>query len=216
MSVTTRRDRREQEKRKKRRQGRGGSAAPDRTGTFITIAIVAIVLVGGVLLLRQVGAFEPPVASLDPNEGQVAQGEVVGTKYPNEGNPHVADGTKVTYGTTPPTSGAHYANPTTWGIKDSQLPDETTVHNLEHGGIVITYNQLTPDDLSKLKTLVRQLTAGQYRKVILEPYAKLADSKIAVSAWTWQLKLQSFDESQIVKFVRAHYQGPDAPEPTAA
>jgi hypothetical protein len=214
--VTTRRERRQQEKRKKRRQARGGEVRPDRTSTFITIAIVAIVLVGGVLLLRQVGAFNAPVASIDPNVGQVGPGEVVGTKYPNEGNTHVPDGQKVTYGTTPPTSGSHYANPATWGIKDTQLPDETTVHNLEHGGIVITYNQLTPDDLSKLKTLVRQLTATQYRKVILEPYDKLTDSKIAVSAWTWQLKLASFDESQIVKFVRAHYEGPDAPEPNAA
>jgi hypothetical protein len=215
VSVTTRRERREKEKRKKRRQGHGGGSAPDRTGTFITLAIVVIVLVGGVLLLRQVGAFDPPVASIDPNIGQVGPNEVVGTKYPNEGNGHVADGTKVTYGQTPPTSGAHYANPATWGIKDTQLPDETTVHNLEHGGIVITYNQLTPDDLSKLKTLVRQLTGGQYRKMILEPYDKLTDAKIAVSAWTWQLKLNSFDESQIAKFVRSHYQGPDAPEPNA-
>ena len=215
MSVTTRRERRQQEKRKKRRPGRGGGAAPDRTGTFITIAIVVIVLLGGVLLLRQVGAFEPPAASIDPNVGQVGQGEVVGTKFPNEGTTHIPGGQKVTYNTTPPTSGAHYGDPATWGIKDSQLPDETMVHNLEHGGIVIAYNQLTPDDLSKLKTLVRQLTGGQYRKIILEPYDKLTDAKIAVSAWTWQLKMVSFDESQIVKFVRAHYQGTDAPEPNA-
>ncbi len=213
--MTTRRERREQEKRKKRRHGRGRDAAPDRTGTFITIAIVAIVLVGGMLLLRQVGAFERPVASIDPNVGQVAQGEVVGTKYPDQGNTHVSDGQKVTYSTTPPTSGSHYGNPAPWGIKDSQLADETTVHNLEHGGIVIAYSQLSPDDLSKLKTLVRQLTGGQYRKILLEPYDKLTDAKIAVSAWTWQLKLASFEESQIVKFVRAHYQGPDAPEPNA-
>jgi len=217
MTVSTRRERREKEKRKRRRQSQGGGRASDRTGTFITIAIVAIVLVGGVLLLRQVGAFDPATASLDPNVGQVAAGEVVGTKYANEGTGHVPDGQKVTYNTNPPTSGAHWGSPASWGIKDTQLPDETTVHNLEHGGIVITYNQLSPDDLSKLKTLVRQMLAGgQYRKMILEPYDKLTDAKIAVSAWTWQVKLNAFDETQIVKFVRAHYQGPDAPEPNAA
>jgi hypothetical protein len=121
----------------------------------------------------------------------------------------------VTYATTPPTSGSHWANPAPWGIKDNTLPDEQTTHNLEHGGIVIDYKDLSPDDLASLKTVVRTLLGQQYRKIVLQPYAKLTDAQIALSAWTWQLKLGGYDETQIVKFVKAHYQGPDAPEPNA-
>ena len=43
----------------------------------------------------------------------------------------------------------------------------------------------------------------------------LTDARIAVTSWRWLLKLPAFDDVQIVKFVKAHYEGPDAPEPRA-
>lgn len=219
--MTTRRERREQELRKRRREqrkhGSTGGGSGSRAGTYIAIAVIAIVLIGGGFLLRQVGAFDPPPAPIDLNAQKFQTDSTpIGTKYPDESNGHVPDGTAITYATNPPTSGPHYGTPAPWGIKDLTLPDGTTTHNLEHGGIVIQYNQLSPDDLSQLKTLARALMGGQYRKIILEPYPKLTDAKIAVSAWTWQVKLAAYDEATIVKFIKAHYQGPDAPEPNAA
>lgn len=216
MTVQTRRERREQQRRKKRPQQRGGGRPTDRSGTIITIAFVGIVILGGVFLLRQVGAFEAPPAPLDAGSRQFDPGsETIGTKYPDEGNPHITAGQRASYNTTPPTSGPHYDTPASWGIHAQQVEDEVIVHNLEHGGIVVFYNNLSSDDLSKLTTLVKQLSNGQYRKMILEPYAQLTDAKVALSAWTWQLKLVGYDETQIVKFVRSHYQGKDAPEPNA-
>ena len=92
-----------------------------------------------------------------------------------------------------------------------------TTHNLEHGGIVIVYNpSLAPDDLTKLKDSVRSITATtKYKKILLEPYKELADAKIAVTAWDWILKLQAPDQSAMVKFITAHYDSTDAPEPGA-
>lgn len=55
--------------------------------------------------------------------------------------------------------------------------------------------------------------SGTYHKIVLEPYAQLTDAQIALTAWDWILKLQIYDETQIVKFIKAHYQGPEAPEP---
>jgi len=178
--------------------------------------IGAGVLLLAVLGLRAAGVFEPPPASVDLNAGanRPAPGEVVGTQVPSQGNAHMPDGQRFSYNSTPPTSGSHWQVPAQWGTKDSQEANERTTHNLEHGGIVIAYSPaLAAEDVIKLKALVRGLMNSSFRKVILEPYQQLTDAKIALTSWTWILKLPGYDETQITKFVRAHYQGSDAPEP---
>ena len=176
--------------------------------------IVAVLIFAAVLGLRASGAFDPGPPKLDPNDARFnPAGQVVGTKQKDEGRGHVANDKTVSYGTTPPTSGDHWDTPAGWGSYDRQQPNERTVHNLEHGGIVVSYNGLTPDDEKQLKAVVSQLRSGTFRKILIQPYPTLNDAKIAVTAWSWLLKLQTVDETQIVQFVRAHTDGPEAPEP---
>jgi hypothetical protein len=177
----------------------------------------AAFVIGGLALailgLRAAGMFEPPGANVDLDAARLAPGETIGTKVSDEGHSHIPDGQHFTYNSVPPTSGSHWQSPTSWGIKDSQEPNERTTHNLEHGGIVIAYSpNLATDDVNRLRALVRGVS-GTYRKIVLEPYAQLTDAAIALTAWDWILKLQSYDETQIAKFLNAHYQGKDAPEP---
>ena len=183
------------------------------------VGIGAAIAVLAILGLRAAGVFEPPPAAIDLNASanRVAAGATIGTQAPSQGNAHIPTGQKASYNTVPPTSGDHWNQsgvaPAPWGNKDSTLPNEVTTHNLEHGGIVIAYSQtLAPDEVTKLKSVVRSLMGAGFPKMILEPYP-LTDAKVTLTAWTWILKLQSYDESQIVKFTRAHYRGPDAPEP---
>ena len=216
--MTPRRERREQEKRKKRPpQGRRGGG-PRVGGGWLTAAVVAGVLVVGIFGLRALGVFEPPPPPIDLGAISTPQpGEVVGTKQADEGAGHIDVGQRATYRTNPPTSGPHWGLPHAgWGVKDSAQDDERTVHNLEHGGIVISHNGLASEDVGKLKTLVRQLNGTQFPKVLLQPYPRLTDAKIAAAAWHWSLKVQAYDEAQLLKFVRAHH-GPsgEAPEPNA-
>ena len=181
-----------------------------------TVGIGAGVVALAILGLRAAGVFDPPPASvdLDASANRLAPGEVIGTPVPSQGNAHIADSQRFSYNSTPPTSGSHWQVPAQWGIKDSQEANERTTHNLEHGGIVIAYSPtLAPEDVTRLKSLVRGLANSSFRKIILEPYLQLTDAKIAVTSWTWILKLPGYDEAQITKFVRAHYQGSDAPEP---
>lgn len=49
--------------------------------------------------------------------------------------------------------------------------------------------------------------------MVLQPYATLPDANVAITAWGWMLRLPDVDDAQLVRFVKAHYQGPDAPEP---
>lgn len=215
--IQTRRERREhaREQRHQRHRPAPPRRTKSRSGLWVGLgiaAVLALLVVGA----RYAGVFEPGVPPVNINDAKYdPAGQVVGTQHPDEGNAHLQPGERGSYGTIPPTSGAHWgapAAPATWGIKESEVPDEVTTHNLEHGGLVISYKALSAEDTAKLKDLVRLLLQNGYPKIILQPYSKMNDARIALSAWRWQLKLATYEDVPIVQFVRAHYQGPDAPE----
>ncbi len=218
MTTTTRRERRERERtrQQRRRTGGGGGPAPRRIGQGWIVLGVAVVVVALILVARAVGVFDAPAAPIDVNAKEFdTAGQTVGTKIEALGADHIPSGQKGTYNSVPPTSGQHWAAPAApapWGIKDTTLPNEVTTHNLEHGGIVIAYNNLSASETDQLKDIVRQLTSGGFPKVILEPYPDLKDAKVALTAWTWLYKLPNVDQTQIVRFFRAHYDPVEAPE----
>ena len=178
-------------------------------------AVVLGVVILGIFAARAAGVFDAPPKPIDISSAENQPVGEIGQKIADLGNAHIPVGQHATYNSVPPTSGEHYAQPAapvSPGIKDTTLPNEITTHNLEHGGIVIAYNNLDPKDLDQLKSLYRSLSAAGYRKVLVEPYPTLSDAKIAVTAWDWILKLPGYDQTQIIRFVRAHYDGPEAPE----
>jgi hypothetical protein len=218
MAAELRRERREKQKRQRqrptqKRRSSGGVSNQLIIGGFVVGAIVL-----GVLGLRAAGVFDPPAAAIDLNSAdfQIPAGTTIGTQEPLLSPEHIVPPAKGSYNTFPPTSGQHWNQaglaPAPWGIKDTNLPNEVTTHNLEHGGIVIGYANLTPAETDQLKGIVRALMNGTYRKIILEPYP-LTDAKVALTSWGWLVKLQSVDQIQIVQFTRAHYSDPNfAPE----
>jgi hypothetical protein len=213
MAAELRRDRRERQKRQRQQRQRQSRRSSGIGRQLLVGAGVVAAFVLVVLGLRAAGVFEPPPAEIDVNAAQfqVPAGAQIGTLQEDEGRGHINVGQTATYKTDPPTSGDHWnstspAAPAPWGIKDATLPREVTVHNLEHGGIVIVYNKdtMSQQEIDLLKSTTRTLMNGAYRKIILEPYP-LKDAKVALTAWRWLLKLQSVDQVQIVQFVRAHY-----------
>jgi Protein of unknown function (DUF3105) len=72
---------------------------------------------------------------------QAAQAAGCTLKNPSiEGRTHVPDSTKVTYGTTPPTSGNHNPTPAEDGYYAQKPSVRNTVHTLEHGRVYIHYD----------------------------------------------------------------------------
>lgn len=120
---------------------------------------------------------------------------------------HVSDGERVQYTTNPPTSGNHSGNTATWGIYPSTPPsDERLVHNLEHGGVIISYNPAKVDDdtVERLKNLARDLRR-QRTCLILTPRQSIQDDKaIALTAWGVLATLDGYDEAAIRAFWRDH------------
>ena len=174
MSVTTRRERRERELRKRQREKRGGHPSHGGGGgprSWLIGAGVIVLVVVGIFGLRQSGALSlaspSPTVSPGPTIGTIdPQDPARGVKETDQGHSHVNPGTPVTYtGALPPSSGSHWpqpAAPVKAGIYDTQIPAEATTHNLEHGGIVIVYNNLSADEVTKLDSFVKSATAGAY------------------------------------------------------
>ncbi|MBD1913993.1 MULTISPECIES: DUF3105 domain-containing protein [unclassified Leptolyngbya] len=123
---------------------------------------------------------------------------------------HIPPEERATYNSNPPTSGAHYTVEAIWGIHNQAPADEQLVHNLEHGGIVISYNpaQVGWWTLRRLRGQIRNLSQVNPR-LVLTPREDL-DAAIALTSWGYLEKLDSYDPDAIEAFYDAHIgRGPE-------
>jgi hypothetical protein len=128
--------------------------------------------------------------------------------------------TKPKWNSFPPTSGPHYGAPAVWDFYDTPVPLVQTVHNLEHGGVVIHYGTDVPQaEVDKLRTFYLDDPNG----LVVAPLPANKD-KITLSAWTapdastgtadrgrgWLARCLKFDQDGFSAFVDTHrYQGPE-------
>ncbi len=128
-------------------------------------------------------------------------------EYPDQGRAHISPGQPhPAYNSNPPTSGWHFPAPADWGFYNEELPDELLVHNLEHGGIWISFKDAGDTELiDRLVALSRR-----YRtKVVITLRAK-NDSRLALVAWGRLMTLDQYDERAIVDFInRFKNKGPE-------
>ncbi len=117
----------------------------------------------------------------------------------------------VEYEQSPPVGGDHNAIWTNCGIYTEELPNENSVHSLEHGAVWITYQ---PDlDQAEIDALTELVGSRSY--TLLSPYPGL-DTPIAASAWGLQLKVDSADDPRLRTFLDKYIQGEQTREPGAA
>lgn len=133
-------------------------------------------------------------------------------EMPDEGQDHVANGTTVEYESEPPTSGPHYASPLAPDIYRQVVPDESLVHNLEHGHIVIFYDPSSLSDESAAKiTELNNEYQGAWDAVLAAPRPEM-ENELTLTAWTYKLELDEYDEELIDAFVDAYRgKGPENP-----
>lgn len=168
------------------------------------LIIIAIIAVGGIIWLASNKPQEQNVQI--SSENLALQGDVI----PILDRDHVPEGTKVTnYNSNPPTSGKHWPKPAGWGIYNEPLPDEVLVHNLEHGGIWISYKDIDDAALSQLAAL-----ADKYDQAVVVTPRPQNDSRIALASWGRLEKLDAFDAYRVEKFIKANIN--NSPEPLAS
>ena len=98
--------------------------------------------------------------------------------YQNQGQTHIREGpAHPEHNSNTPTSGWHRTNPARLGFYDEELPDESLIHNLEHGEIWISYKPSVPDAVKE------QLKEFLGPRVIITKREK-NETDIAVAAWT--------------------------------
>jgi Protein of unknown function (DUF3105) len=87
------------------------------------------------------------------------------------------------YNTSPPTSGLHYPLTIFWGMYDAPVDRLRSVHNLEHGGIMIHYGPNVPEGtVEQLGEFYRDDPNG----IVVAPLPSLGN-KISLAAWTFDL-----------------------------
>jgi hypothetical protein len=119
------------------------------------------------------------------------------------------------YNTNPPTSGVHTNETVIYGIYDQPVPTISTVHNLEHGAVVVRYGPDVPQSaIAELNDWYLKSPDG----LVVAPLPGLGN-KIALSAWTYDqnrqndrnyegeghlAELTAFDEGAFDAFVDAY------------
>lgn len=169
----------------------------------IVIGIIAVVIIGiGIVLSIPDAKQEALKVKGDESATEVGQ------TLEDQGREHIqVSASHDSYNSNPPTSGPHYIQPAEWGIYESPLPDEQLVHNLEHGGLWISYKDIDTETKVKLEA-ISKANGG----VILTPRSA-NDQKIAIASWRHLETMDSYDETKILEFIEANKN--KSPEPEA-
>ena len=125
----------------------------------------------------------------------------LGQEQPDKGQDHVAPGT-AKYTTPFPTSGPH-TQPVPWQAYQQEVPDENLIHNMEHGGVIVTYSPSLPTDVAtKLEKLFsKPYVKSNFKpsKAIVAPNSK-NDKPIIIRSWNRLMKLDSYDEQTLINY----------------
>ena len=117
------------------------------SGLAVLIAVVAVILLTG-------GGSSDEGAKLEAAGFTLQSFPALTNKSDHSDVPTLQ--TKPKWNSSPPTSGPHYGVPAVWDFYDEEVPLVQTVHNLEHGGVVIHYGPQFPKaDVAKIRELVR-------------------------------------------------------------
>lgn len=127
----------------------------------------------------------------------------------NIGGLHSTD--KLAYKSKPPMGGPHHPSWHNCGVFTEPIGDTHAVHSLEHGAVWITYEprDVTAEEIAELAE-----TAERNGYVMVSPYPEQG-SKIVLTAWNHQLRLDRLDQDMVRRFVAYFAKAVTAPEPGA-
>jgi len=137
-------------------------------------------------------------------------------QFADQGGPHVAECTELSYAQYPPTSGRHFdgiwANPGTYRFV---VNTGYWLHSAEHGSVIFLINcRLDPDcgvDYGRLQAIADAfpndpVCAGtRYKHRIVISADTLITTRYAAVAWDWSLESDCFDSTAFAGFLKAHY-----------
>lgn len=153
---------------------------------FVTFVIIGAVLVLGVVVVFRDRLQSPPL-------------QLLGQEYEDDGTRHLSSGEPApSYKTSPPVSGPHDQESAEWGYYDQELPDIKAIHNLEHGGIWVSYqpNVITDEQKDQLRDLAKKYN----KRLIVSPRTQ-NDSPIAIASWRRLEKSETLNLETVKQFL---------------
>jgi len=124
-----------------------------------------------------------------------------GESIADQGREHITAVIGFVYNSNPPTSGPHFPQAAEWGAYKEEVADETLIHNLEHGGVWISYK---PDISDEVRIKLENFYEKWGRKIIVAPRSQ-NDSDVALAAWNHLDKFSAaeFTDERVEKFIKA-------------
>jgi hypothetical protein len=194
----------------------------DEQKRWLTLILVAGLGFVGLIVVGALFAFGGPADAGNATEQLKAAGCTLQIADAERSGNHVTSPPKRSvYNTWPPTSGPHYPVPPPWGLYDEPVEQFRTVHNLEHGGVVVQYGKNVPQtDVDEIASWWRNDPNG----IIVAPFPELADT-ITLAAWVspeatggesergrgYLAKCTAFDKKAFDEFRDAYgFRGPES------
>jgi hypothetical protein len=177
--------------------------------------VVALALIGGGFFWWQgnqaAGNFESLIAEgRKPDSSGKPAFEVATTTNPDSGRGHGRLGEAISYPTNPPTSGIHWPNWTEPGVYTDPQRPERLVHALEHGNIVVYFDQPDPAVLAQLKAWTGRF-GGQWDGMVLTFRPGLGQS-IQLTAWDKVMTQETWQPALAAAFIdQFRGRGPENP-----
>lgn len=124
-----------------------------------------------------------------------------GQFIPDQGREHVPTVEHPAYNSNPPTSGWHFTQPAEWGVYKEELQDEVLIHDMEHGGVWISYK---PEISEEIKKKLEGFYKKWGRKVIITPRSK-NDADIVLAAWNRldKFPVAEYSDERVERFIKA-------------
>lgn len=200
-SAEERKAKREAARRERIAAARKRQRAKRRKQSAIAI-VVLVALVGGIWFSVQQSRSQREAYAIAAAEAGCGPIE----SFPDEGRDHLPPGESYDdYQTNPPTSGPHRIQPAPWGSYQDAPEQEALVHNLEHGGIVVHYKDLSDEEIDALDRFVDSHVNG----VISAPNPDI-ESPIALAAWNHIQECERMNTVAIEGFIQDRCnQGPE-------
>lgn len=232
---------RREEKRLRRQEEEAEREAAQRRQTIRNGAIaLTLVLVLGGLTFLAVGNLDSEVpedgitvAAADIEEAREASGCEVLNIQPVGTNQHIepaeAPPANVLYTQGRPTAtGPHYTNPGPIfsGVRDEQLDERATTHNMEHGSVIIWFDpeQVSSDDVDEIDDLVGQLNDAGFAEnngragILASPFTDPgidSGKAIAIRSWGQGMDCDAWDIDYAHGWIAENF-GSRGPAPEAA
>jgi hypothetical protein len=186
----------------------GGPAKPrDRRWNYAILGAVVLAIGYGAYARWNAATTERVFTALaESGQGALQRVESI----PSKGRGHLSPGQTYHYQSRFPTSGPHDLRWTPTGVYEEPQRPTQLVHALEHGNIVIYYDESGDQAMPQLKEWAG-LYDGQWSGLVVTPSPGLGNA-VALTAWTKRLELASFDPATAAAFIDAYRgRGPENP-----